>query len=262
MFRYLKLYFHFFRNCLVRELEFRFNVLAFSVVHIFWLGILLGSVALIFGQVDSLAGWNKQEVLILAVVGMLFHDVIETVFMGSLLAFSRFVRHGEFDFVLLKPVNPRFMTSFRYTQFDSILRIVMMVFVLLLFLRQAGLQPSMIEWLVFVLIFLAGLIVFYNLFFAIVTTNFWLINLFNFGDIFDRTLNSGRYPVDIFKGRLKLLFTYVIPLGLVATFAVEVLFGRPRPLILAAVIFAVIVTTLLSEIFWRFALKHYQSASS
>lgn len=262
MFRYLKLYFHFFRNCLVRELEFRFNAFLLSLVHIFWLGVMLGSVTLIFGQVDSLAGWRKEEVLILAVVGMLFHDITEMFFIGGLQRFSYFIRHGEFDFILLKPVNSRFMTSFRYAEFQNIFRIIIMIFVLASFLRGAGISPSIYEWAGFSAFFLAGLIVFYNIFFMVITTNFWLINVFNFNDIFDRFLSAGRYPVDIFKGRLKSFFAYVIPVGLIATFAVEILFRRVGLVSIILAIFMVVATSLFSELFWRFALKHYQSASS
>ena len=262
MFRYLKLYFHFFRNCLIRELEFRFNVFILSLVNLVWLGVMLGSVALIFGQVESIAGWEKQEVLILAVVGMLFHDIMEMFFIGNLERFSYFIRHGEFDFILLKPVNPRFMTSFRYTEFYNIFRIIAMVFVLALFLGNAGIQPSIYEWAGFLALFLAGLIVFYNIFFTVIATNFWLINLFNFNDIFDRLLSSGRYPVYIFKGRLKSFFAYVIPLGLIATFAVEALLKRVGLASIVLALFMVVATSLFSELFWRFALKHYQSASS
>jgi ABC-2 type transport system permease protein len=223
---------------------------------------MLGSVALIFGQVESLAGWRKEEVLILAVVGMLFHDIMEMFFIGNLERFSYFIRHGEFDFILLKPVNPRFMASFRYAEFHNIFRIIIMIFILASLLRGTGISPTIYEWAGFSAFFLVGLIVFYNIFFAVITTNFWLINLFNFNDIFDSLLSAGRYPVDIFKGRLKSFFAYVIPLGLIATFAVEALLKRVGLVSILLAIFMVVATSLLSELFWRFALKHYQSASS
>lgn len=223
---------------------------------------MLGSVILIFGQVDSLAGWQKQEVMILAVVGMLFHDIMEMFFMGNLQRFSHFIRHGEFDFILLKPVNPRFMASFRYVEFQNIFRIVIMVFVLASLLRGAGIQPTIYEWGGFLAFFLAGLITFYNIFFAVITTNFWLINVFNFNDIFDRLLSAGRYPVDVFKGRLKSFFAYAIPLGLIATFATEIFLGRAGQISFGIAALMVVATSLLSELFWQFALKHYSSASS
>ena len=223
---------------------------------------MLGSVILIFGQVDSLAGWRKEEVMILAVVGMLFHDIMEMFFMGNLQRFSHFIRHGEFDFILLKPVNSRFMASFRYAEFQNVFRIVIMVFVLSSLLQGAGISPTIYEWAGFFAFFLAGLIVFYNIFFTVITTNFWLINVFNFNDIFDRFLSAGRYPVDVFKGRLKSFFAYVIPLGLIATFATEIFLGRARLVSIALALFMVVATSLFSELFWRFALKHYQSASS
>jgi len=260
--RYLRLYYHFFRNSLIRLFEFRFNVFILSVVQIVWLGVMLGSITLIFGQVDSLAGWRKQEVLILAVIAMLFHDIMEMLFMGNLQRFSYYVRHGEFDFILLKPVNARFLASFRQAEFYNIFRMAAMIFVLTKLLPQANVQPSGGQWALFLGFFVAGLIVFYNLFFLVTTTNFWLINVFNFNDIFDRLLSAGRYPVDIFKGRIKWFFLYIIPLGLVGTFSTEILFGKLRPLSLIFAGFALVLTTLVSEFFWRFALKHYQSASS
>jgi len=262
MFRYFKLYYHFFRNCLVRTMEFRFNSFILSSVQILWAGVLLGSLTLIFGQVDSIAGWNEKEVLILAVVGMLFYDIMDLFVTENLQRFSHFIRHGEFDFVLLKPVNPRFMASARYASFGTVLRLFVLIFVLLSLLKGAGVYPGVFEWFGFSFLLGAGLIIFYNIFFAVVTTNFWLINLFNFGDLFDRVVSSGRYPTDIFKGGLKSFFIYVIPIVLIATMPVLVLFGKAKPEFFWLAGGLVAATSILSELFWRFALKHYQSASS
>ncbi|MDP2930589.1 MAG: ABC-2 family transporter protein, partial [bacterium] len=229
MFRYVKLYSHFLRNCLVRTMEFRFNSFILSAVQILWAGVLLGSLTLIFGQVDSIAGWNEKEVLILAVVGMLFHDIMDLFVTENLEKFSRSIRHGEFDFVLLRPVNPRFMASTRYASFGTVLRLFVLIFILSSLLKGAGVYPGISDWLGFSLLLGAGLIIFYNIFFAVITTNFWLINLFNFNDLFDRVLSSGRYPTDIFKGGLKSFFVYAIPIILIATLPVLALFGKARP---------------------------------
>jgi ABC-2 type transport system permease protein len=72
----------------------------------------------------------------------------------------------------------------------------------------------------------------------------------------------GRFPTDVFDAVLRRLFTYVLPVAFLATIPAKALLGKASGAFLlfaAAWAFAFFV---LSRLFWRFALRHYTSASS
>lgn len=225
-------------------------------------GLTVVSVELIFGQVDSIAGWSREEVLLLICVHGLFFDFLWTFILQNLLSFSHYIRKGELDFALLKPVNLRFLVSTRYFEFDHWLRIIFLIFLLFKLLRRIPVQLTIFSWLNFSLLFFLGLFIFYNFYFMITTTNFWFINIYNLEDLFHEISQVGRVPVYVFQRGMRFIFTYIIPVAFIATFPVQVLLGRSDSKITVLALVLALISFFLSQKFWNFALKHYSSASS
>lgn len=262
MTHYLKLYFRFWQNCLMRDWEFRLNVLVWTFMEFLWFGLFFLSVNLVFGQVDAVAGWTKNEVLLLTCVYTLFHDFLWTFVLDSLRQLSEQIRLGNFDWILLKPVSSRFHVSFRYFESDHYLKIIFLFFLIRHFLTELGINPGINQWLLFGGLFLSGLGIIYNLFFMATTTNFWLTNLFNLQELFDGVVDLGRFPVYIFRGKWQLALIYFLPVAFISTYPTQALMGELDWSTLALGMILVFVTFTLSHLFWRFALKHYSSASS
>ncbi len=83
---------------------------------------------------------------------------------------------------------------------------------------------------------------------------------FFFGSVFD----FARWPVDVFRrGTVwRILFTFVIPLGLMTTYPAEALLDAPS---LPTVAFSVLGTVAFASVarfVWKRAISRYTSASS
>ena len=78
-------------------------------------------------------------------------------------------------------------------------------------------------------------------------------------------LNIARYPDVIFPWFFRLIFGWVIPVATIVIFPLRACslksLGQPFPLMLHLIIASSIVFW-LSRVFWKFALRHYSSASS
>ena len=107
-----------------------------------------------------------------------------------------------------------------------------------------------------------GLFLFYNLYFFLITLNFWFTNLFNTQWLIEIFAEFGRFPTEIFKGSLRFIFTYVIPVAFIANFPLRALLGQPMITELITGLVLCVVTFVLTNRFWSFALKRYSSASS
>jgi ABC-2 type transport system permease protein len=75
-------------------------------------------------------------------------------------------------------------------------------------------------------------------------------------------LAAGRYPISAYPVILRFVFTLVLPVAFLTTFPAEAILGELKFNIL---FFGLILSSLFfifSRLFWKFALKHYTSASS
>ncbi len=262
MSKYLKIFISFAKNCFMGEMEFRVNFLAWIFINIFWVFISIVIVDLFYGQVDTIAGWTKNETLVLVSFFNIFIGLMWIFFLPNIVHFHRLTKTGEFDFVLLKPVDSRFWVSTRTIEFDSIPRTFLSIGMVIFYFQTLGIATNPIFVINSIFVALASLLIFYNLYFMLMTTNFWFINLFNIENIVDSFNDMGRYPVQIFQGALRVVFFYIIPLGFIATFPAEVLMGRNIGFINILMVILLVTTFTISQWFWNFAIKRYSSASS
>lgn len=260
--RYLKLFKALFRFGLQSELEFRANWIFWSLENLLWLLLSVVSVELIFGQVSSIAGFSKNEMLLILFVASLFSDLFWTFIFPSLGNFSNLIRLGNLDSYLVKPVNLRFLLSFRVMEFDHYVRIILEFFLIYKYTLLVSGQFNLLNLLVFIFLFVCGIIIFYSLFFALTVTNIWFVNLHNLVDFFNTVKSLGEQPVYIFKKELLTLFSYLIPVGFIATFPTEALLGRFSLVKFFIAPLLAFIIYFLSAKFFTLALRHYTSASS
>lgn len=260
--RYFTIAWHFFQASVMTELEYRFETISWGIGSLLWMLVLFIGVELIFGQTSFVAGWSKQQVLLIAATEAIFAGSAWLIFLQGIMQFLRWVPRGELDPYLFKPINTRFLISTNSFNLENIPRITVALIVLFSIIRSSGNSVTVFALVGYFLLIFLGLFIFYNLFFLIATSIFWLQEIFNLEDLFDNLLDMGKYPVYIFEGGLRFLFVYVVPVAFIATFPVQVLLGQKgiETIILAA--FMAVVSFVLSQRFWNHALKRYSSASS
>lgn len=79
-----------------------------------------------------------------------------------------------------------------------------------------------------------------------------------FGSLFD----AGRWPIDVFRGALRVLFTVVFPLALMTTYPARALLGQLDVPHAAAVGAGGLLFAAAARFAWTRAIRFYTSASS
>src|SRR4030042_4347161 len=83
----------------------------FFVISYFVLSI--GFLAVVFSKVNSILGWTKEEAFLFMAIYQLIWSIGYIFFFNGLRSFAwDLVRTGNFDFMLLRPLNSRFQISF------------------------------------------------------------------------------------------------------------------------------------------------------
>jgi len=260
--RYIRLLVIFYKNSLLRELEYRVNFLANALMSVFWLvwGIL--GVSVFFLHRNTMGDWTYPEVLMVVGLFTFFEGVIEALLRPNVGAVIDQIRDGTLDFVLTKPVNAQFIASLRNLVIWRLVDVVIGLFVIVYGLTQLHVIPTLAQIGFFVAMILSALVIVYSIWLLMVSLAFWFVKIDNITELFYAFYEAGRYPVTIYRGAVRVLLTFIVPIAFITTFPASALLGR-LDATTAGIGFAFALGLfILSNRFWNFALRHYSSASS
>ncbi len=262
--RYLSLYGALWRNSVTREMSFKANFLLWIIVELLWFGLQLTFMSVLYSHTDSIAGWSKWEVVLLVGCSNFIQQLFTAFFLTNLTEISEHIRTGKLDFMLLLPVNTRFLVSLRKVDLGAYLNAACAVAVMGYAAHRLHLAPTAAQFAGFGLMVLAGLLVHYSLMFLLSSIAFWTVRaqgiVFGYYNLF----NIARLPDAAFpRGAFKAFFTFGLPMLLVSNVPTKVLahkLGSPWEMaVLGGMSLACFAA---SEALWRYSLRHYTSASS
>jgi ABC-2 type transport system permease protein len=101
----------------------------------------------------------------------------------------------------------------------------------------------------------------YTIWFGIVTCSFWLVQI-STSTLFYSLFETGRYPVTFFRGLVRAVLTFVVPVAFATTFPVDALLGRADLRLLLIGLLLAAFGLIATHKFWNYAVRHYSSASS
>lgn len=250
------------RASLVREMEFRANFLLGLLRQILWLGVFILMIESMFAHTRSLAGWQKNEVLVILALSRLVEGIMNALFARNIGELPDSIRTGRFDYTLTKPLPSQFFTAFQRLAIHNLGNIVAGVILFVYALVSLG-SPAVWSrlplWLLFIFL---GIVIFYSLLILVASLAFFLERLegiWAFMNIFSEPLTV---PFDIFPARTRIVLTYLLPLAFIVFIPAQVITGRLAwwHLPLAALIAFTFLS--LANLAWRAGLRRYTSASS
>lgn len=260
--RFLRLFLSFLKYRVKRELEFRFNLSFLLIFDLAWIVINLFSVTLIFRQAGTVAGWTRQEGILLLFVYYVASSLIKVFVVPGVQELSELVRLGRLDLYLVKPAEIRLLVIFGEMQLVELSRFFLMFGIIPWYLQTQSIIVHIDQWILFSLFVLMALIGIFGVYFSIAVLSFWIQNTYNIGDLFRETIDAAKRPVEIFPATIRNFVTFVVPIGLIASIPTQVLLGHIGWSFLPPVLFAAVFLFLFSNLFFKFALRHYTSASS
>jgi ABC-2 type transport system permease protein len=174
------------------------------------------------------------------------------------------VRTGKLDSLLVLPIDSQFAVSTKQFGLDSIVNAFLGGVVVCVSLSQLGTVPTPVSVLLYVVALGFGVAVHYSIMLGLAGVSFWIVRAQGLVYGYFNFLNIARYPDVIFPRIFRMIFGWVIPVVIIANIPARLLIkslGQPTQLMLHLVIASCIVFW-LARVFWRFALRHYSSASS
>jgi ABC-2 type transport system permease protein len=262
--RYLEIYWLMIRNSLIREMNFKANFILWMFVELLWFVGQMVFIQVIFQYVDAIGDWSKWEVVLLVGTHQLIGQIYHAFFYVNVANLPELVRTGRLDLMLLLPVDAQFAVSTRQFGLDNLVNAFVGVAIVVFSLFKLGIVPAPTRVALYACAVVLGIGIHYAVMFSLATISFWIIRAQGLIYGYFNFFNIARYPDVVFRGVFKVIFSYAIPVIIVANVPTRLLtraFESPYHgfLQLAGVSILVVCAT---RLFWRFALRRYSSASS
>jgi ABC-2 type transport system permease protein len=259
---YLRLLSIFYKNTLIGEMEYRLNFWANIGHSLFWLAWAALSVRVYFFHADTIAGWSYHEMLIVMGLFFVMNGYRQIILEPNLSRFSEYVRMGTLDYILAKPVDSQFLVSLRYVGVynwgDPILGLGLVAYAL----WRLGHVPSPGQIALFVTLSVAAMVLLYSFNLIVQTTTIWVVNVERADALVMGLLETGRFPINFYRGWIRAALTVIIPVAFMTTFPAQALLGRLESWVAVVAVGLAVTLFVLASAFWRFALRYYTGASS
>jgi len=261
--RYLTIYVALWKNSIVREMGFKSNFLLWIVVEMLWFALQLSFMFVIYSHTDRIGTWSKWQVVMLLGASHFIQQIFTAIFLTNCTQLSELIRTGKLDFMLLLPVNTRFMISFRQVDLGGFVNAASGIAVMIYAGNQLRLSPGWAQVAGFVLLAAVSILVHYSLMFLLASVSFWTVRAQGIVWGYYNLFNIARLPDEAFHGLFKAVFTFALPMLLVANVPVKLLVRKlSSPLEMLLLLGMAVVCLAASEGVWRISVRHYTSASS
>jgi len=261
--RYFGIYGALWRNSVTREMIFKSNFLLWIIVETLWFALQLSFIAVLYLHTDHIGTWTKWQVVLLIGASHFIQQLFQAFFLINCTNLSELVRTGKLDFLLLLPVNTRFVVSLRQVDLGGFVNAASAVAVMVYAGTRMHLSPTPLQVLGFLVFCLAGIAIHYSLMFLLASISFWTVRAQGIVWGYYNLFQIARMPDEAFRGLFRAFFTFAIPMLLVSNVPVRVLvnsLSSTAPILLLLAMS--VVCFVISEWGWRASLRQYTSASS
>jgi ABC-2 type transport system permease protein len=263
MLRYLRLLGIQLRASTAVAMQYRLDFVVQGGLALFWTSWSLVPLLVIFGKRADVAGWTFDEALVVVGWFMVMKGVLEGAVNPSLASVVEHIRKGTLDFVLLKPADAQFLVSTQKFQPWRMVDVLGGVALFTVAFRRLGRWPTAGHVLAAALLLGCAALILYSLWILVVSAAFFVVKVDNLSYLFVSIFDAARWPADVFRGVLRAVFTFVIPLAIMTTLPARALLGKDFGVVQAVGALAgAVAFAAFARIVWLRSIGRYTSASS
>ena len=155
--RYASIYAALWKNSVAREMTFKSNFLLWIFVELLWFGLQISFIGVLYLHTDHIGTWTKWQVVMLIGASHFIQQIFQAFFLINCTNLSELIRTGKLDFLLLLPVNTRFLVSLRQVDLGGFVNATSALAVMAYAARQLHFVPGPAQVAGFFVICAAGI---------------------------------------------------------------------------------------------------------
>jgi ABC-2 type transport system permease protein len=241
-------------------MQYRADFLLDGFIEVFWMVTAVVPLYVVFRVRPSVAGWSFGEALMVMGWFTFLQGVLEGAINPSLVSVVDHIRKGTLDFVLVKPADAQFLVSTSRFQPWKTVNVLTSVLVFAWGFHLLGRGPTPGGIAAAAVMMVAAVVVLYSLWILTVSAAFYVVRIDNLTQLFSAVFDAARWPVSVFRGAVRALFTFVIPLALMTTYPAEALLGTLSAGTLVASLGGAVLAFCVARAVWKTSIGRYTSA--
>ncbi|KKW10649.1 MAG: hypothetical protein UY49_C0017G0002 [Microgenomates group bacterium GW2011_GWC1_49_7] len=258
--KYFHLWLKLTENSFLISFTGKFNASLFLLGKALRFALTMGFIIVLFMQATKLADYGLVEFMFFFLTFNLI-DTVTQLFFREVYRFRPMVVSGDFDLVLVKPMNPLFRALAGGADPLDLLMLIPYVGILIVVAGRLGVAtvPNVLAYLLLVA---NGLVIATGFHILVLALAIATTEIDHAVMIYRDLTGMGRVQVDIYREPMRTVLMFVIPVGLMMTVPAKAFLGLLSPWFIAfSVLFGGAFFFLCFKI-WNVALTKYSSASS
>jgi ABC-2 type transport system permease protein len=228
----------------------------------------IGVVLVILGKFNTIAGWSLGEIAFLYGL-MVFSQGLTTVFFGSMNDFETMVVNGEFDRLLVRPLDP--LGQILSSKFEIISMAHFFIGITAIYFGSsyAGVEWTLAKFIFLPTVLFGAVLIQGGIRLAVSAVCFWTVR--NRSLVHTVVYSSKEmilYPVTIYKMWMQVFLTLIFPIAFVNFYPSHYFLSRDgstllfHPVIQYLTPVAGMIVFALAYLLWRIGINHYQSVGN
>lgn len=251
----LSLWLHIIKMKLSSRMSYRFDFVSSMAAGFIWQMLAPLFIAVVFYAGGKFPGWGFYEILLLQGMLMTIKGFSFMTFFGILWNTMEKIKHGNFDFVLLRPKNPLWTLILDSFDEEDSGQLFGGLVILGTAIYHLNTQISM--WII--PLFILGIIFLFSIALLSSALGIVFIQTSKVYEFIDLIFVFASYPKTIFSNGLQVAFMTILPLSVASFYPASALLGYSLEGALITAI-STIILLIVSLKVWYWALSKYSSA--
>ncbi len=260
--KYLQLYGIFIKNCVLAASQYRANFIMGMLVETAFL-VVKASYALIVYKIGiEINGLTPDAILLFIGTYTLMTGFMMSLFFFNFTKIPEYVRNGDFDLLITKPISLQFYATLRYIDISTPIPNL-----------AGGIGMIIIAWsrlqlaidsriIVYILMMAGGILLTYSILLIPTLISFWAVKNQAVQDITYALWDFNNMPMAIYSKWIQRVGLMIIPILVVTNFPCMYVLNRLNRFQCIWTFAVPVIVFFFARILWRKAMRQYTSASS
>jgi len=215
----------------------------------------------VFQNTENIVGWNFKQILLLFGVTRISIGISGYCFDGLYDIGPKYIKNGEFDKILLRPVHPLISIIGDSKDFVAIADVILGLVLTIVMLIQLSIPITVVLIIKILFFSIVGALIIgaINTIFSI--SSFWTYRSNEVIWSFYRMYTFTEYPITIYNKFIRILITVILPFAFVAYYPTMAYLGLNTYIIYFSPIVAIFLWLIAVKL-WNLALNKYRSTGN
>lgn len=219
------------------------------------------TLSIIFSNVPQIQGWSYYDLLFMYGLSSIAVLPVE-IFFSNVWNLHNHIIQGTFVKFCLKPLNVMFFYFSEVVEFKSFMQLFISIPIIVIAGRKMDIQWTPLLVGTYLIYYICSSLIIIAIYIMSASLGFWLTNSMSITNFVGQVMNFAKYPITIYGGCFKFIFSYIIPIGFVAYYPTMVLMGKVSYANLLIEIVLTGIFMALSAFVWTKGVQHYSGTGS